>query len=276
MLNISLKLDLAKIMKTNRQIGTFIIAQFPMFENCVRGAIEGFMAEEGLGKPEHGVHLLVSVANCPLPTQNIKSPEFQLMGFEQSQGVMVYLKDVLVTEVSQQEIFLFCYTETWAARCVCGSQPRVHRNVSRSLLDIIQANVQQEDKLSSRFNSEAHCCVTCSKAYAYEGRFNETYLNCQKLKLLLPHPQDRHEKESVFESLEYSVYGEFNVTGHLQPGCIISCCSYLFCKPVVVKAAIKQPIVLKPEYSAFLMNAQVHSGSANLLTIRPENSSFFY
>jgi hypothetical protein len=39
------------------------------------------MTEEGLNKPEHGIHLIISVANCPLPMQNIKSPEFQLAGF---------------------------------------------------------------------------------------------------------------------------------------------------------------------------------------------------
>lgn len=109
-LKISLKLDLSKILRTNRQIGTVIISNYPNFLNSAQNSIEQFIEEQNLSKPEHGVYLTVCISNCPLPTQNIRSAEFQLAGFEQPQGIMVYLKDLLVTEVSQSEMFVFSYT----------------------------------------------------------------------------------------------------------------------------------------------------------------------
>lgn len=69
----------------------------------------------------------------------------------------------------------------------------------------------------------------------------------------------REEKEAIFESREYIVYGELSVTNQLRPGIIISCCSYIFSRPAIVKANVKQPIILKSEYAAFLMNVQIHS-----------------
>ncbi len=56
----------------------------------------------------------------------------------------------------------------------------------------------------------------------------------------------------------------------------MSSCAYLFYKPVITKVQLKQAIGVKAEYSAFLINTQIHTAEDNLLTIRPENSEFFY
>lgn len=47
-LNIELKLDLAKIFRTNRFIGTALVSQFPSFEEASRRTIGQFLKEKGL------------------------------------------------------------------------------------------------------------------------------------------------------------------------------------------------------------------------------------
>ncbi len=71
-LNILLRLDLSKILRANRPIATTIISQFPAFEAAALKAISTFLRSASVAEPEHGIHLVVKITNCPLPVQNIK------------------------------------------------------------------------------------------------------------------------------------------------------------------------------------------------------------
>ena len=77
LISIEMKLDLTKIFRKNRTMGLYIISHFPAFEREANQAVIALLQREQFATASHGIHLIMNISNCPLPTQNIRSTDFQ-------------------------------------------------------------------------------------------------------------------------------------------------------------------------------------------------------
>lgn len=100
-LTLAFKLDITKTLRHNLSIGLFIIGDYPKFIQLVEETMLEGMVQSDLEPPHYGVNIAFSFANCPLPRHNLESVEFLTASFEQSNGVLIYLKDAHILKAHQ-------------------------------------------------------------------------------------------------------------------------------------------------------------------------------
>lgn len=110
LLTLSVRVDFIKTVRSAKEIASFIVGNFVEFSRLVETSILEMMEEAHLCPPAYGLNLSFTVQNCSLPRHNLESIEFLSSMFEQSNGILVYLKDCRVLQVSQPELYLTSWT----------------------------------------------------------------------------------------------------------------------------------------------------------------------
>ena len=68
---------------------------------------------------------------------------------EQSEGVLVYLKQLRVLSIGNPELFLFSAEEVWSARCQCSERKIQLNVVQQTFLEVVKNNSTKEYKNKS-------------------------------------------------------------------------------------------------------------------------------
>ena len=85
LLALKVKLDLAKTLRTAREIGAFVVGNFSEFSKLVEICIvEVIFEHKKLKIGTWGVNLAFTISNCVLPRHNIESTEFLSTMFQKS------------------------------------------------------------------------------------------------------------------------------------------------------------------------------------------------
>jgi hypothetical protein len=94
---------------------------------------------EGIDPPEHGIHLLVNLINCPIPEHQMHSPEFILAASEQKQGILAYFKNATVQKIGQGELYLLSYVQIFTRKCSCEeAEEQIRVKKYQNLLTVVQ------------------------------------------------------------------------------------------------------------------------------------------
>ena len=162
-LEFNLKMDLSRVLKNEKLLGDFIVGRYSEFVHYVERSITkileeythgGSLTDENVSEAKISVNL--HFTSCPLPKHDIESPNFIIKAFENTQGIIIFVKDAHIVKISQPEMYLFSWTEIWYPECGCNTIKKLPIKRKQSLIEIVKNH--RENNLNKSHIKETPRC----------------------------------------------------------------------------------------------------------------------
>ena len=181
------------------------------------------MNEKDMTPPEFGINLFFTIQNCSLPRHNLESPEFLTSMFEQNSGILVFLKDCRIMTVHQPELYLSSWSELWENTCKCDHQAETFK-MKQKLVEIVKKKSQFQN-LKESVVYQAPRCSNCNSKMKFIKRQDESYMSCQKIKVLTT-MKTGHSKDEFSQKGELTLLLDQNYISSLNVGDNVDMCAY--------------------------------------------------